>query len=246
MAVPTCCGFPARTGNFQMFIPLHDHNPIKHLHRQYVTWGLIVANVAVFVLVQGAGQAETSQGVALAFGMIPALVTDVAELAPGLAVLPDEMTLVTYAFLHGNWIHLLGNMLFLWVFGDNVEDAMGHFRFLVFYLLCAAAAAMAHVVMTPTSEAPLIGASGAVAGVVAAYLMLHPRVKIWVLALGRIPLRLPAFWLLGAWGALQFFNALVNVDDQVAWWAHVGGLCAGALLIIVMRRVNVPLFDRGL
>ena len=233
-----------------MFIPLHDHNPINHVHRQYVTWGLIAVNFAVFIFVQGAGQAEAGQNTALVFGMIPALVTDVRELAPGLAVVPDEATLLTYAFLHGDWMHLIGNMLFLWVFGDNVEDAMGHARFLAFYLLCAVAGGLAHVVMTPESQVPLIGASGAVAGVVAAYLVLHPRVKIWVLALGRIPLRLSAFWVLGAWVLLQFLNAFASAgdgsDDVVAWWAHVGGLLAGVVLIVFMRRATVPLFDRGM
>ncbi len=233
-----------------MFIPLHDHNPIKHLKAQYVTWSLIAVNVAVFVVIQGAGETEAAQTAALIYGMIPALVTDVAQLPPGLAVVPDEATLVTYAFLHGGWMHLGGNMLFLWVFGDNVEDAMGHARFLVFYLACAAAGALAHVAMGPDSQVPLIGASGAVAGVVAAYLMLHPRVKIWVLALGRLPLRLPAMWVLGLWVGLQLFNALTDIGDNpgeaVAWWAHVGGMCAGAFLILFMRRSTVPLFDRGL
>ncbi|AXS38739.1 rhomboid family intramembrane serine protease [Breoghania sp. L-A4] len=233
-----------------MFIPLHDHNPIKHLKAQYVTWSLIAVNVVVFVVIQGAGETQAAQTAALLYGMIPALITDVAQLPPGLAVVPDEATLVTYAFLHGSWMHLGGNMLFLWVFGDNVEDAMGHARFLAFYLMCAAAGALVHVAMGPDSQVPLVGASGAVAGVIAAYLMLHPRVKIWILALGRIPLRLPAIWVLGLWVGLQLFNALADTGDNpgeaVAWWAHVGGMAAGTALILFMRRPGVPLFDRGL
>lgn len=231
-----------------MFIPLYDHNPIKHLHRQYVTGGLIVANILVFIFVQGAGQTEAAQSAALVLGMIPALVTDVAQLPPGVAIVPDQVTLVTYAFLHGGWMHLFGNMLFLWVFGDNVEDAMGHVRFLIFYLLCAAAGALTHVAIVPQSQIPLVGASGAVAGVVGAYLMLHPNVKIWILALGRIPLRLSALWVLGFWIGIQLFNALASIgsDDPIAWWAHIGGLLAGVVLVVFMRRANVPLFDRGL
>lgn len=233
-----------------MFIPLHDANPIRHLHRQYVTWMLIAANIAAFIVLQGAGDGAAVENAAFVYGMVPALVTDIASLPPGVAVVPDQLTLVTYAFLHGDWMHLGGNMLFLWVFGDNVEDAMGHMKFLAFYLLCAAAGALVHLAMAPASEAPLIGASGAVSGVVAAYLMLHPRVKIWVLALGRIPLRLSAFWVLGAWVVMQFVNALASMDgseaDIVAWWAHVGGLGAGIMLIFVMRRPGVALFDRGL
>ena len=116
-------------------------------------------------------------------------------------------SLVTYAFLHGSWMHLGGNMLFLWVFGDNVEDALGHGRFLVFYLLCAAAAGYGHALTEPVSIAPLIGASGAVAGVIGAYLVLHPKVRVWVLAFGRLPLRLPAAWVLSAWIAFQLVMA---------------------------------------
>jgi hypothetical protein len=116
---------------------------------------------------------------------------------------PEEATYITYAFLHGDIFHLGGNMLFLWVFGDNVEDALGHLRFLLFYLLCAAAGALMHGLLGPDSQVPLIGASGAVAGVVAAYLMLHPRVKVWILAFGRIPLRIPAYIALGLWILFQ-------------------------------------------
>ena len=149
-------------------------------------------------------------------------------------------------FLHGGWMHLIGNMLFLWVFGDNVEDAMGHGRFLVFYLLCGAAGGLAHAFAAPTSEAPLIGASAAVAGTLSAYLILHPRVKLWVLFLGRIPLKLSAMWVIGAWIAFQFFNLFVALDEETSYWAHIGGLVAGAVLIPFMRRPDVPLFDQGL
>jgi membrane associated rhomboid family serine protease len=161
-------------------------------------------------------------------------------------VIPESLTFITYMFLHGGWMHLIGNMLFLWVFGDNVEDAMGHGRFLVFYLLCGAAGGLAHALASPTSEAPLIGASAAVAGTLAAYLILHPRVKLWVLFLGRIPLKLSAMWVIGAWIAFQFFNVFVALDQETSYWAHIGGLAAGAVLIPFMRRPDVPLFDQGL
>ena len=137
-------------------------------------------------------------------------------------------------------------MLYLWIFGDNVEDAMGHVRFLVFYLLCAAFAGFAHALLEPSSIVPLIGASGAVAGVIGAYLVLHPKVRVWVLALGRVPLRLPAWLLLAGWIAFQVFMALGGGDRQVAWWAHVAGAIAGAVLVVPMRRRGVPLLDRGL
>nr|MBA3447060.1 rhomboid family intramembrane serine protease [Pseudaminobacter sp.] len=136
------------------------------------------------------------------------------------------------------------NMLFLWVFGDNVEDALGHFRYLVFYLLCAAAGAVVHGMIAPDSQVPLIGASGAVAGIVAAYLILHPKVKVWVLAFGRIPLRIPAYITLALWIAFQFLMLAVGGEDQISWACHVGGIVAGAVLVLVLRRRAVPLMDR--
>jgi membrane associated rhomboid family serine protease len=158
----------------------------------------------------------------------------------------EEATLLTYMFFHADVFHLVGNMLFLWVFGDNVEDAMGHLRFLVFYLACGVFAALFHAWMLPDSDLPLIGASGAVAGVIAAYLMLHPRVGVWVLAFKVIPLRITAGLALGVWIALQVVMVAMPDMGPVAWWAHIGGLIAGAVLIFFMRRPGVPLFDRGM
>ena len=160
--------------------------------------------------------------------------------------MPEGYTLLTYMFLHGDILHLLSNMLFLWVFGDNVEDAMGHIKFLVFYLVCGVAGGLAHAL--------------AAAGLQAAadrrqrrgrrrdrapISILHPRVMVWVLAFRFIPLRISAAWVLGVWVATQLVMVLVNQSDQVAWWAHIGGMVAGAILILFMRRPGVPLFDRG-
>ncbi len=226
-----------------MFFPLYDHNPLKHVRWQYVTWGLIIANVAIFALMQlGDGVSQGLQASALSYGLVPAVLFDLRDLSPELAVLPEWLTVVSYAFLHGSWLHLAGNMVFLWVFGDNVEDAMGHARFLIFYLACAAAAGYAHAFTEPDSIVPLIGASGAVAGVIGAYLMLHPNIRVWVLVLARIPLRVPASWALFAWIGLQLGNALFSDDQDVAWWAHVGGFVAGAALVVPLRRRGVPLF----
>ena len=135
-------------------------------------------------------------------------------------------------------------MLFLWVFGDNVEDALGHVKFLIFYLLCAIAGALFHGLLAPLSQVPLIGASGAIAGVVAAYLILHPRVKIWILAFGRIPLRIPAYITLVLWILFQFVMFAVGGEDQVSWACHIGGIVAGAVLVLILRSRDVPLFDR--
>lgn len=228
-----------------MFIPLHDDNRLRHVPRPYVNLAIIAVNVLVFLLYQRAGAVHATAGASYSFGLIPAVLFDIRDLAPQLQVQPDWMSLITYAFLHGGFMHLIGNMLFLWVFGDNVEDALGHLRYLVFYLLCAAAGGLAYAALDMASATPLIGASGAVSGVVGAYLMLHPRVRIWVLVLGRIPLRLTARWVLGAWIAYQVFNAVVAADSHVAWMAHVGGLAAGAVLVVFMRRKGVALFDRS-
>ena len=227
-----------------MFLPLHDQNRLVHLPRPYVNLGLIAANILIFLFYQQAGTEMAVAASSYSFGLIPVVLFDIRDLAPHLQMQPDWMSLVSYAFLHGNFMHLIGNMLFLWVFGDNVEDAMGHLRYLIFYLLCAAAGGLAYAAVDVNSEVPLIGASGAVSGVVAAYLMLHPRVKVWVLVLGRIPLRLSAAWILGGWVLYQVFNAATSPDSEVAWIAHLGGLVAGAVLIVFLRNRNVPLFDR--
>jgi rhomboid family protein len=229
-----------------MFIPLYDYNALRTIKTPVVTRSLIVVTAIVFILFESGLVVDAQMASVAAFGVIPAEFYLGAGLRSELAVIPEPLTFFTYEFLHGGWMHLIGNMLFLWVFGDNVEDAMGHARFLVFYLLCGAAGGLAHTLASPTSEAPLIGASAAVAGTLAAYLILHPRVKLWVLFLGRIPLKLSAMWVIGAWIAFQFFNVFVALDQETSYWAHIGGFAAGAVLVPFMRRPDVPLFDQGL
>jgi membrane associated rhomboid family serine protease len=226
-----------------MFIPLHDANSLKRIKLQYVTIGLIAANVIVYFSTN-LGSEQFAVAAVYGLGYIPSVVFDYVELPPELTLVPEDLTYISYAFLHGDIFHLGGNMLFLWVFGDNVEDALGHFRYLVFYVLCAIAGAYAHGFMAPDSQAPLIGASGAIAGVVAAYLILHPRVKIWILAFGRIPLRIPAYVTLALWILFQFVMFAVAGDDQVSFACHVGGIIAGAVLVFILRSRDVPLFDR--
>jgi len=233
-----------------MFVPIHDKNPLKSIHFQYVTVGLIALNIAIYIAFHTGWFFEIDERLA-AFTLIPsefwiqgAPFTDHASVPIGGFPVPERWTLVTYMFVHGNLMHLLGNMLFLWVFGDNVEDAMGHVRFLLFYLMCGVFAGLSHTLVMKTSEIPVIGASGGVAGIIAAYLMLHPKVKIWVLALWRIPMKITAAWVLGFWVLLQVFSAVTSSGDGIAWWAHVGGLTAGAVLILFMRRPGVALFDQ--
>jgi len=210
-----------------MFIPLHDANSLKHIRLQYVTIGLIVVNVLVWLFTGVLASDTEANAAALGLGFIPAVVFDYAYLEPALQVVPDDLTAITYAFLHLDFWHLAGNMLFLWVFGDNVEDALGHFRFLIFYLACAIAGALFHGFVAPTSEGPLIGASGAVSGVVAAYFLLHPKVRVWVLVLMRIPLPLPAFIPPGAvdWPAVPDAGARAGRECLLgrACRRHLGG-----------------------
>lgn len=230
-----------------MFVPVWDENPLRSIRFQWVTISLIVVNVVVLLL-QASGLSD--QTIA-SFAIIPRELLH-ASVSIGTAVpldgvaVPERFTLLTYMFFHGDVIHLASNMVFLWVFGDNIEDDLGHLRYLVFYLLCGIVAGLTHAWMQPTSAMPLIGASGAVAGVVAAYIILHPRVRIWVLALKVIPLRLNALFVLGLWIATQIVMVMLPRSDAVAWWAHIGGLIAGAVLVIIMRRPGVPLFDKGL
>lgn len=231
-----------------MFVPVHDINPMKRLSFQWVTVSLIAANVLTYLLFTTDFFAPINEyGIDFALvpveflGRDPAPSSVVFQLHDPLPM-PEQVTIITYMFLHLGFLHLAGNMAFLWVFGDNVEDALGHVRFLLFYLICGMAAALAHVALAPDSEIPIFGASGGVAGIIAAYLMLHPKVKIWVLVLYRIPLRVTAGWAIGFWIALQIYGVFFS-QDTVAWAAHLGGLAAGAVLILFMRRTGVPLFD---
>ncbi|WP_206453020.1 rhomboid family intramembrane serine protease [Aurantimonas marina] len=226
-----------------MFVPIYDANRLRRIRFQYVTVGLIAVNVVIYLVFTATGETGALlSAFEITYGFIPAVVNGYADLPPHYVAVPEALNFVTYAFLHLNFWHLLGNMLFLWVFGDNVEDAFGHLRFLLFYLACAAAGAFAHSLAMPESEATLVGASGAVSGVAAAYLMLHPRVWVWVLAFGRIPLYLPAWLLLAIWIGWQFALFIAGGED-VSYAAHAGGILAGAALTLVLRQKGVPLFD---
>ena len=228
-------------------LPLADNNPLRHIKGAFVTWGII--GVCGFVFLYQLGLNERAMiDFVHAFGAIPALIFGEAHLPPEIAEVPAWATLFSSMFLHGGFMHLAGNMLFLWVFGDNVEDAFGHGRYLVFYGVCGVLAALAHGVTDTNSEIPMIGASGAISGVIGAYLVLHPKTPIKTL-IGVFIVELPAGIVLGIWIAFQFssaFTAAGGVGGDVAWWAHIGGLVAGLALVVPMRRKGVTLFDRGM
>ena len=222
-----------------MVIPLYDENPFKWAIPPYATWALIAVNVIVFALQAGASD-DTATAVILALGTVPA---EIFHSVPHPGVLPAEITLVTSSFLHGGWGHLLGNMLFLFIFGDDIEEALGPWRFLAFYLLTGIAADLAYCVANPESTMPIVGASGPIAGILAAYLLLRPCAKV-LIAVGWIPIwRVRAYWILGSWIALQVYHVLDKPGGEIAYMAHVGGFVAGGLLFLALRPAWVELFE---
>jgi membrane associated rhomboid family serine protease len=220
-----------------MVMPLWDHSPFRWPKPPYVMWALIVINFAVFFVEAGFWPDQMDQLDQLA-GLVPAALTGSAPAAG----LPVPLTLITCLFVHGNFMHVFGNMIFLFVFGDDIEEALGHWRFLGFYLACGLGSDLAFVLSDPSSTTGLIGASGAIAGVVAAYLLFRPCAKVTCL-LGLIPLRLRAYWIIGGWAIWQFVEVASQEQDGVAYSAHIGGLITGAVLFYFMRPPGVALFE---
>jgi membrane associated rhomboid family serine protease len=220
-----------------MFVPLHDNTPLRIIRFQFVTLSILVANVIIFIMT-GAFQTEVQlANVASSFGVIPSDLTHPSQNIP-YSVIPEPFTFITYMFLHASWMHLISNMLFLWVFADNVEDAFGYFGFALFYLLCGIAGAAAHVFMQPNSAAPLIGASAAVSGVIGAYLLLYPKARVWVLLFFPLPIPISAFWVLGAWLLLQIYSAFTasqGGEQEIAFYAHISGFAAGIIITAILR-----------
>jgi membrane associated rhomboid family serine protease len=231
--------------------PYHDENVAQRT--SFVTYALIGVNVLVWLGIQGAGSTIPLARSVCELGLIPGELT--GRLPPGtpfpmgegLVCLTDPgrqlSNVLTSMFLHGGWMHMLGNMWFLWIFGNNIEDSMGHVRFLVFYLLSGVAAALAQVMIGPDSGIPMVGASGAISGVMGAYLILYPRVRVWTMVpIGFFltSIALPAWTMLLYWIAIQFFGGVIGIFGQerggVAFWAHIGGFVAGVVLVKLFAR----------
>lgn len=210
-------------------LPLKDINPSRS--RAYVTWTLIAINVILFLFelaLDGMGQLDS---LIYSFGVVPARFVE----SPFSA---DLLTVFSSMFLHGGWTHLLGNMLYLWIFGDNVEDRMGHLRFLMFYLIGGVVASAAQVMIAPDSDIPMVGASGAIAAVLGAYIVEFPRARVRSLVTLGYFIRLvnvPALVVLGMWFVLQFFSGFLSISAAslggVAYFAHIGGFVAGLLMV---------------
>jgi membrane associated rhomboid family serine protease len=210
-------------------IPLRDENPVSST--PVVTWALVASCVLVFLWQMSLGAAGFNR-VVFTLGVIPAVLLGNAQLPPEVAVVPASVTMLTSMFLHGGWLHLAGNMLYLWIFGDNIEDRMGRWRFLLFYLACGIAAVLAQALPEPEARVPMIGASGAISGVLGAYLLLFPRARVLVLVpFGFIlkAIQLPAVWVLGLWFFVQLLSSLMAPAGEggVAFRAHLGGFVAG-------------------
>lgn len=220
-----------------MVMPLYDDNPFRLRHPPIVTWSLM--GVSLFIFLVEFSTRNSLEEMITRYGLVPAaFVGD--GFVPG--ALPPALTLFSYMFLHADIFHFFGNMLFLWVFGDNVEEALGRVRFLFFYVACGVLSALVFIASDLHSDIPLIGASGAIAGVVVAYVMLRPCARILVLV-SIIPLRLSAYWVVGAFVVMQFINLGSASKSEVAYWCHIGGMAAGAALLLVLRPAGVRLFQ---
>ncbi len=224
-------------------IPLRDDNPSSIV--PIVTISFVVTCVLVFLWQVSLGPTRGEHAI-FALGVIPAVLLGHGELPPELAIVPPYMTALTSMFMHGGWMHLIGNMLYLWIFGDNVEDSMGHARFVIFYVLCGIAAVLAQALPEPSSTVPMVGASGAISGVLGAYLLLYPHARVLV----AIPfgfflhtVRIPAGIVLVLWFGLQLFSQLLAPAGQggVAFRAHIGGFIAGMLLIPFFKQKRFAL-----
>ena len=226
-------------------LPLYDDTPRRN--PPIITYALIGVCVAVFLWQSGLSSRGATNAV-YSYGMVPAVLFGTKHLSSQLHRVPAAATIITSMFLHGGLLHLAGNMLYLWIFGRGVETTLGAFRYLALYLLCGIVAALTQAFVDPTSDVPMIGASGAIAGVLGAYLLLYPRsnvvVFIWIIIIVRL-ITVPAPILLGLWFLLQLMSATSAAAGEpgVAFWAHVGGFCAGMLLVMMLRRREVRMLQ---
>jgi membrane associated rhomboid family serine protease len=218
-------------------IPISDDNPGRTT--PIVTWAIIAACVIVYLWERSLGH-EMDRAID-ALGFKPNGLFGHHHVIDSYIAVPAITAIFVSMFLHGSILHIAGNMLYLWIFGNNVEDAMGHFRFLLFYFVCGVAAALALAWIDPGSKIPMIGASGAISGVLAGYVLLFPRARVTVIF---FPLAVSAFWVVGFWFLLQLISAAITDPGQpgVAWWAHVGGFAAGLVLTPILKSSSYPLF----
>jgi membrane associated rhomboid family serine protease len=222
-------------------IPISDENPVRLT--PVVTWAILAGCVLAYLWEFSLG--ERLDAALIIWGFVPANFWGSEPMRPD--AVPVYVTLVSSMFLHGGLLHMAGNMLYLWIFGNNIEDAMGHIKFTLFYLASGAGAALSMAVAEPASQVPMVGASGAISGVLGAYMLLYPRARVRVIIpLGIIffPFQVRAVWVVGFWFITQLFMAALTPAGEpgVAWWAHVGGFAAGLVLTPVLKSSYVPYF----
>ena len=222
------------------FFPFSDDNPTSS--RPFVCY-ILIGLCAFIFLWQFTLPQDLYRSAVNSFGVVPA-----SLLGDKPSTVPASLTILSSMFMHGGWMHLLSNMVYLWIFGDNVEDSMGRGKFILFYLLCGVVAALTQAAIDPTSEVPMIGASGAIAGVLGAYLILHPKANVnvlfWIIIF-ITTIRIPAFIVLGVWIVGQFFSVAGGEETGVAYLAHIGGFIAGMLLVPFFKRTSVPIFGNS-
>lgn len=233
-----------------MIIPIGDEIERTATPFQFATIFMVAACVGVWGWEVNLPFEEVDNAF-YAFGLVPAFLFGFREPSPELALIPSELTIITSMFMHGSWSHIIGNMVYLWVFGSSLEEACGHVRFVIFYVLCGIGAGVGHALADPAAAVPMIGASGAISGLLAAYMLVYPynKVTLLVLLFSFVKVRLPALVVIGFWIAYQMyemFSAAGTPEPQaggIAWTAHVGGFATGALLIFVLRRPGVKLMQ---
>ncbi len=225
-------------------IPISDENPVRLT--PYVTWLIVAGCIAFYVWEVMLGARAT--GALNTLGFVPARFWsgNPLQFSDG-STMPGAVTILLSMFLHGGILHLAGNMLYLWIFGNNIEDAMGHGKYTLFYLACGAIAALTMAFVDQNSLIPMVGASGAISGILASYVLLYPRARVRVIIpLGIIffPFQVRAVWVVGLWFLTQLFMATLTPSGEpgVAWWAHVGGFAAGLVLTPILKSPYVPFF----
>jgi len=233
-----------------MIIPIGDEIERTATPFAFATIAMLAACIGVWAWQMNLDPALVDDSF-FSFGLVPAFLFGYRVPSPELAVIPAELTVITSMFMHGGWSHIIGNMIYLWVFGSSLEEACGHVRFVIFYLLCGIGAGLGHALVDPAATVPMIGASGAISGLLGAYLLVYPfnRVTVLVMMVAMFKVRLPALLVVGLWIAYQMyamFAAAAAPEPEVggvAWTAHVGGFATGAALIFFLRRPGVKMLQ---
>ena len=218
------------------FFPISDVNATKN--KPFICWVILIGCILIFIYQKSLGY-HFEQSAILSFGMIPSVLFNIKQLSNDLAIIPPSVTLITSMFLHGGWMHLIGNMTYLYIFGDNIEDKLGKFKFLIFYISCGIFAGLCQALIDVKSEIPMIGASGAISGILGAYLILFPKKEIkvffWFFIFIKI-FRIPAMYVIGCWIFIQFFSLNNSEESNIAYLAHIGGFISGIILIFMFRK----------